>query len=68
MPTTWPTRRQTTLKTASAAAIRRSEGGAQSDTAEVPEVRLVIVLVGILICVVSGVRIVFPFSIDSPYL
>jgi len=50
-----------------ATAIHRSKGDAQSDSTKVPEMRLAIALVGVLICIVSDVRIGFPLGIDSPY-
>ena len=39
---------------ASVTAIRRPEGDARSDSTKVPEMRLVIALLGIVICIVGG--------------
>ena len=51
----------------SGTALHRSKGDVRSDSTKVPEMRLAIALVGVLICIVSGLPVGFPLGIYSPY-
>jgi len=51
----------------SATTIHRPEGDSRSDSTKVPEMRLVIALFGVLVCIVSGLQVGFKIGTCSLY-